>query len=293
MRLKSVVSRALRGFREELRLYVVAVTSLAVAFLCLGGALLAMENLAAIADRFGESGHVTVFLRDGIGEAETARLAAVLEGLREVRDVKVVSSEDARAELFERTDLGPELAELTPDLFPASLEVGLLAGVRVDAIEALAARIGALDGVSDVETYRGWFEHFSSLVAAGRIFALVAAVLVGFCVFAVVGNTIRLSIARRRREIEVMKLCGATHAFVRGPFILEGIVQSLAATLLAILALALVFFAMRAEIDAALSMFLGVKAVFLGPGLLSLLALAAVVIGAASSTLSLRRYLEV
>src|SRR5690606_7685560 len=116
-------------------------------------------------------------------------------------------------------------------------------GVSVAAIETLAARIGALEGVSDVESYRGWFERLASLLTAGRIFALVVAVLVGFCVFAVVGNTIRLSVARRRREIEVMKLCGATHSFVRGPFILEGIVQSVLASLLAIVALTIGFVA--------------------------------------------------
>ena len=46
-----------------------------------------------------------------------------------------------------------------------------------------------------------------------------------FCVVAVIGNTIRLAVARRRQEIEVMKLCGATNGFVRGPFVLEGMFQ--------------------------------------------------------------------
>jgi cell division transport system permease protein len=293
MSVRHVLTRAKRGFREEIRLYVVAVTSLAVAFLCLGAALLALQNLGAIADRWGESGHITVYLRDGLEPVEVARLSAVLEGLREVDHVRAITSAEAREEFLERSELGADLAELPPDVFPASIEVGLVPGVPVAAIEKLSARIGALEGVSDVESYRGWFERLASLLTAGRIGSIVVAVLVGFCVFAVVGNTIRLSVARRRREIEVMKLCGATNSFVRGPFILEGIVQGLVASLLSILVLSIAFLALRSDVDAALSMFLGTKSVFLGPGLVALLVLSGVSIGAASSTLSLRRYLEV
>lgn len=293
MSIDSLISRAMRGFREELRLYVVAVTSLAVAFLCLGAALLALQNLGAVAERWGKSGHITVYLRDGLEPAEITRLAAVLEGLREVDHVRVVSSEEARAEFLARTELGEDVAELGAEVFPASIEVGIVSGVTVEAIEKLAARIGALEGVSDVESYRGWFEQLASLLSAGKVGATVIAVLVGFCVFAVVGNTVRLSIARRRREIEVMKLCGATHGFVRGPFIVEGIVQGLLASALAVAALAAAFFALRAELNSAFSIFVGTEAVFLGPGLLALLVFSGAFIGATSSTLSLRRYLEI
>jgi cell division transport system permease protein len=293
MSFENILARTKRGFREEIRLYAVAVTSLAVAFLCLAAALLALQNLGAIAERWGESGHITVYLRDGIGPAEVTRLSAVLEGLREVDHVREITSAQAREEFFARSELGAELADLSPDVFPASIEVGLVPGVSVAAIEKLSARIGALEGVSDVESYRGWFERLASLLTAGRLFAAVVAVLVGFCVFAVVGNTIRLSVARRRREIEVMKLCGATNSFVRVPFILEGLVQGFVASLVAIVALTIGFLAMRAEMDAALTMFLGTQTVFLGPGLLALLLLAGASIGAASSTLSVRRYLEV
>jgi cell division transport system permease protein len=291
--LRGILARARRGFREEIRLYAVAVTSLAVAFLCLAAALLALQNLGAIADRWGESGHITVYLRDGITQSEVTRLSAVLEGLREVDHVRAISSAEAREEFLARSELGGDLTELPVDAFPASIEVGLVSGVPIDAIEKLAKRVGALEGVSDVESHRGWFERLSALLTAGKIGSIVVAALVGFCVFAVVGNTVRLSVARRRREIEVMKLCGATNAFVRGPFIVEGVVQSLSASLLAILVLTVAFFALRSDVDAALAMFLGTKAVFLGPGLLALVVLSGVFLGATSSALSLRRYLEV
>ena len=69
MDMKQLITRARRGLREEMRLYLVAVSSLAVAFLCLGGALLALTNLSAIAQAWGQSSRMTVYLRDG-AEAE-------------------------------------------------------------------------------------------------------------------------------------------------------------------------------------------------------------------------------
>ena len=64
MEVKSAITRARRGLREELRLYVVAVSSLAVAFLCLGATLLGVTNLDAAATRWGQSGRITLFLKD-------------------------------------------------------------------------------------------------------------------------------------------------------------------------------------------------------------------------------------
>ena len=74
--------------------------------------------------------------------------------------------------------------------------------------------------MSDVESYRSWFQKLDHLLWGARMLAVGLAVLVVFCVVAVIGNTIRLAVARRRQEIEVMKLCGATNGFVRGPFVL-------------------------------------------------------------------------
>src|SRR5690606_1845212 len=106
MSLRGVVARAKRGFREEIRLHLVAITSLVVAFLCLGAALLALQSRDAIAERFGESRRVTVYLSEGVDDAEAARLAAVLEGLREVASVRTVSSAEAREDFLSRSGVG-------------------------------------------------------------------------------------------------------------------------------------------------------------------------------------------
>src|SRR4030095_6324889 len=89
------------------------------------------------------------------------------------------------------------------------------------------------------------------------------AVLVAFCVFAVVGNTIRLAVASRSGEIEVMKLCGATDGVVRRPFVIEGTLQGLFAGVLSIVLLFISFSLFRSELNATLAAILGVRTYFL------------------------------
>ena len=82
MDVKNAITRARRGLREERRLYIVAVTSLAVAFICLGATLLGVTNLDAAATRWGQSGRITLFLKDDADPQDIAQLRVVLEGLR-------------------------------------------------------------------------------------------------------------------------------------------------------------------------------------------------------------------
>ncbi|MBX3245674.1 MAG: permease-like cell division protein FtsX [Myxococcales bacterium] len=293
MELKTLMSRAKRGLREELRLYLVAISSLSVAFLCVGGALLAVSNLSSIAERWGQSGRMTVFLRDGAQDGDVAQLRMVLESLPEVRDVEALSSAEARALFLAQSEVTADLAALPPEVFPASLEVTLRGGTDPARVEAIAGRVAQLRAVDDVETYRGFFDRLESLLAAGRGLAGMLALLVGLCVLAVIGNTIRLAVARRRDEIEVLKLCGATDSFVRGPFVVEGTFQGFASAVLAVLVLLLGFALLRGPLDQSISALTGTKAAFLEPWMLMALVLGGALIGAAGSALSLRRYLTV
>ncbi len=293
MNLQSTIRRAKRGFREEFRLYMVAVFSLTVAFLCLGGSMLAVANLNAIGERFGDTGRVTVYLKDDAAGEDISRLGAVLEGLPEVASVEYWKPAEARAHFLEETDLASELSSIPKDAFPASLEVTLRSGRNAPRTSHMVQRIREFRAVQDVERYDGFYRRVDSLVAAGRGIALAVCLLVGIGVLAVIGNTIRLAVARRRREIEVMKLCGATDRFVRDPFVLEGVFQGVASSLVAVAILALVFVLLREQVDSALSVLLGGKSVFLHPlSCLALLGLGAFT-GAIGSALSVRRYLAV
>lgn len=293
MSFKMALARAKRGLREERRLYIVAVTSLSVAFLCLASALLATANLNQAAERWGRSGRMTVYLEDGAQSQDIMQLQVVLEALPEVAGVAHLTAEQARETFLEQSEVTADFASLPANVFPASLEVDLAQGTTVQRVEALSQRVGQFRAVSDIETYRGWFDRLEGLVMAGRTVAFGLALLVGLCVVAVIGNTIRLAVARRRQEIEVMKLCGATDAFVRGPFVLEGTFQAVMAAGIALAVLTAGFLFLRDDVDGTIAALTGVRTVFLSPLVLASLLFGGAFVGAVGSAMSLRRYLAV
>ena len=293
MNFNMALSRARRALRDDLKLYLVAVSSLTVAFLCLAAALLAIGNLSHLADHLREGRRMTVYLVDGAERGEIAELRVLLTGLAEVQGVEVVTSEQARAMFLENTDLSGDLGELNAEVFPSSLELTLTPGADGARVEEMGSRIATLAAVDEVETYGTWFSQLESLLATGNGLAAGLALLVVICVLAVVGNTIRLSVANRREEVEVMKLCGATDSFVRGPFLVEGIAQGLCAAALSIVLLFGAFLAIRGQLDASLAALSGLDSRFLTPSVVFLVVLGGALAGAVGSALSLRRYLSV
>ncbi len=290
---KNAIVRARRGFRDDRRLYFVAISSLTVAFLCLGGALLTVANLGAIADRWSQSGRITIYLADEARPQDVAQLRMVLESLDEVGRVDEVTPAEARAQLLAEFESEDALRGLPANLLPGSLEVTLSSGTSRTRSAAIASRISQFRGVESVDTYRGFFVRLERLVGTGKGMAGAVAFLVAFCVLAVVGNTIRLSVARRQREIEVLKLCGATDAFVRRPLVVEGVMQAFAAAFAAVALLAVGFAALRPQIDATLATLVGTHCVFLSPVALVGLLVGGAAVGALGSFLSVRRYLLV
>lgn len=293
MELATILQRAQRGFRDDLRLHAVAVVSLIVAFLCLGTALLSVENLSRIAQRWSRSQHLTVYLNDEASPRDIAQLKAALDAVREVTKVEHISATRARELFAEQTNLTHGLEALPADAFPASLEIDLSVGADEAQAAKLAERIGAFAGVEEVETYRSFIGQFHTLLDAGLAGALLLAILVGVCVLAVISNTIRLAVANRRREIEVLKLCGATDGFVRTPFLVEGVLQAVAASTIAMVLLLFAYLATHNHIEATLTAMTGVSTVFLSPVSVFGVIFASAMVGALGSALSLRRYLQV
>lgn len=293
MDLKIAFARARRGVREDARLYIVAVSSLAVAFLCLGVALLAITNLAKMTEVWGQSGRMTVYLRDGARNEDISLLRDTLERLPEVRAVSMLTPADARQQFIAESHGATSLSAVPVDAFPASLEVELAANASSARLVEISSRISSFAPVEEVETYRTFFDRLHTLLTAGRSVAALLAFLVLICVFAVVGNTIRLAVAGRKEEIEVLKLCGATDGFVRGPFLVEGAMQGFAAALVALLLLFLGFALLRGQVDTTLSLLTGVRASFLHPLMALVLVAVGAVGGAMGSAISLRRYLAV
>src|SRR5690606_31254310 len=95
-------------------------------------------------------------------------------------------------------------------------------------------QLEALPAVESVETYSAWGQRLDRLLAGGVTVAGILLLVVLAAVVSVVGSTMRLALARRSREVDVLKMVGATDSYVRGPFVVEGAAQGALGALLAI-----------------------------------------------------------
>ena len=146
---------------------------------------------------------------------------------RAVASFELISKDEAVRrfrEYFRELETLPDMLGSNP--LPASFEVRL-APDRQDGetLRRLAAELAALPGVEDVDYDRLWIERLTAIIDLVRLLAVVVgAALVLAAVFTIF-NVIKLTVYGRQDEIGIMRLVGATHAYIRGPFLVEGILQ--------------------------------------------------------------------
>jgi len=256
--------RARRGMLREWRLHALSVFSLAVAFVCLGAALLVLTNLRSIEDRWAHAGRASIYLKDNAAAQDVESLKTALASVPIVTGVKYVSATAARAE-FGQKEAGPraELAALPVEAFPASIEIEVRADVTDAELTDVVSKLRQLPAVDDVETYQAWTERLARLIRGGVAAAALLALVVFASVLAVVGSTIRLALQRRRTEVEVLKLVGATDRFIKGPFLVEGMSQGALGATGAIVLLGALFLLVRGRLDAELATLVGIEPSFL------------------------------
>jgi cell division transport system permease protein len=205
-------------------------------FLC-GLFGVAAYNVRKAVERLEARVEIVAYLNDDAAPAAVQIAQREIGRYAEVAAVYYISREQALE--IARRDL-PEfravLNETGDNPLPASFEVRLKPGQRgVDAVKAVALRVATYPFVEDVRYGREWLDKVyvlrriagAATLILGLAFAIVAALIIGAAV--------RLAIFARRDEIAIMRLVGATDAFVRRPFLLEGFMTGILGALLAII----------------------------------------------------------
>jgi cell division transport system permease protein len=283
------LQRALRGGRHDWQLQLSSVFSVGVAFICLASALLIVANVQELRVRWAHQGRASVYLQPSAEPADIEAIMAALKNTPGVVQVDHVSSEAARKELLKSGD--EILAGLPPEAFPASLEVRVHDPGRSGALARMAEKLRLLPRVEAVETYEAWGERLGTLLGSALVGAAVLALVVLATVASVVSSTIRLSLQRRKLEVQVLKVVGATDDYVRRPFVIEGAAQGALGAAVALFVVVIVFLAGYARFDSEFLLLLGAPPSFL-PWYATLGMMAVgTALGAISAHLSVRKLL--
>jgi cell division transport system permease protein len=273
-----------------------AVATIAVS-LCLGGTfLLASRNLAGAVERWRSEARVVLYVQPATTEPALAALAAEMRRSPWVAAVEPVSAALARRRFEEAfPSLGGLVQGLGQEPLPASLEVALAGpgtpGKRRPRQAELAAWLASWrrrPEVSLVDDDREWLRQLETLIAILRTVGLaLGAVLLGAAVFTI-ASVIRLTAYLHREEIATMRLVGATEFFIRGPFYVEGLLQGLLGSGLALAGLLAAYRAAHAR--AGSSIFAALLATdFLTARQLACLVLVGAAAGLLGAVASLRR----
>ena len=202
-------------------LMTVAVIGIALALPA--GLHLLLENARLMSGGWDGSTQVSLFLRREVPEAESARLASTLRERPEIAETTLIPRAEALAEFRTLSGFGGALDALDENPLPDVIVVRPAPGhAAPKAVEALVAELRVVPGVEHARLDMQWVKRLYALMEIVRRGVEVVALLLGLAVLLVVGNTIRLDIQNRRREIEVAKLIGATDAFIRRPFLYSG-----------------------------------------------------------------------
>ena len=257
--------------------------TIAAGLFVLGFFLLVNANLQRLVARWSDTAELAVYLRDDATTEQGEAIGDVLTKSGLAESVQRLSKEDARRE-FSRTfpDLAGSAGALERNPFPASFEVRLNARAQAApaAIDNLVSAVTVMGGVADVRYDRRWLARLASVIRVIRGAALLIVTLLALASALTVASVVRLAAAARSDEIEIMQLVGAPVAYIRGPFIAEGLLQGGFGALVAVLLLLGAFAAIRPSVAPALPDILGLTGVaFVPVELLVLLVVGGMLLG--------------
>lgn len=231
--MRYALREALLAFRRAPLLAALGVATIAFSLFSLGLFGLVALNIRDALARVEERVEVRAFFADSTPPPAVTAAAAAVRAYPEVAAVDVVSSAEALARA--RRELGEFRDVFDAAVLPPSLEVRLRPGRRdADDAARVAERARRLAGVDDVRYGEEWVQKFTAVRAMAVAAGMALGAAFALAAFIIVGATIRMAVLARSREIQLMRLVGATDAFIRLPFLLEGLIAGLLGGVLAL-----------------------------------------------------------
>ncbi len=208
---------------------------LGIALALPGGLQVILKNSNMLSEGWDGASRFSLYLKQSVSDQAAESLGNRLSARSDVAEVELISRKQALEEFQSSSGLGDALEQLEENPLPVVLEILPSAAYSTpEASEGMLKEFRALPEVELAQLDMQWVKRLYYLLdlADRAVFAL--SLLLGLAVLLIVGNTIRLAIQNRREEIEIIKLIGATNAFIRRPFLYTGLWYGIGGGLFAI-----------------------------------------------------------
>jgi cell division transport system permease protein len=297
-RLTFFLGEAYRALRRNAAPSIAAVVTIAVTVLLVGVLVPVLEASGSKTNDVRDQLELKVFLFNDATQGEINSLEDRIAGIPHVDGVEYVSPAQALKILEQRLEDKSLLDELNSNPLPPAFNVKL---DDPDNLESVQAALSPPDStgkpqpisaaIDDIVTGEQT-QAIRSVTGAVKILLLAIAVLLGIASLFLIGNTIRLSIYARRREVEVMQLVGATNWFIRWPFVIEGIVVGMVGAGIAVGIMIVAKAIIVDPLSDDLTLIDNFDTIAFGP-LVASLVIGAMALSALGSGVTLRRFLRI
>lgn len=287
------------GFRNVFKNKKSTISAITVMLLCMiifGVFFILGENINHIMNTVEEAQGIQVYFKIGTEDARMQEVGEKIKNIDGVNRVEFVSKEDGFNEMKSNKEYASALEGMESDFFEDSYRVTLS---KLELNKQIQEQIEAIMG-NDLSDMRSSDETIATIMKIGngiRVFTFVLLLILILFAIVIISNTIKLTVHARRKEISIMKYVGATNSFIRGPFIVEGILIGLISALVAILIIGFIYNGMIPSLEQSeavkkleitfvtfADMFRLLIIVYLVLG---------IGIGVTGSSISMRKYLEV
>jgi len=285
------------GFRNTMKnkKSTFAALSIMIATMIIFGCFFAIiENIDSFLTELEHSQAIQVFMDIDISEEEVNKIGKDIQALDGVNSVQFVSEEDAINIMKDWFENNEELLEGVEGIFPLSYIVNFS---DLSMSEQVQEKILDMDGIDSIQNKN---ETTNTLLSLGNAIRIVSLIILAFLIVVslfIISNTIKLTVHARRKEISIMKYVGATNAFIRWPFVVEGIIIGVVAAGISLLVIGLLYNWIATQLMASvLIQKLGIILVNFSDMftlLVGVYAILGIGMGVIGSMISMKKYLEV
>jgi len=234
-RLSYILRETLASFRRNMTLTVAAIITAAVSLLIFGLTLFMQHGFDNLVSKWQDGAEMIMYFNQPLSADQQAEIEAALNGQPQAIDRFEYCDPDCAYALAQKLFAGDPttLARLSPESIPVLYKIFPTDNTTVDDLKNLQASLSGLPQLRQFETNEGTFDVISKLKGFVGLYTVILSIALLIAAVLLIWNTIRTAMFARRREIEVMKLVGATDWFIRIPFMLEGLFQGLLGALAA------------------------------------------------------------
>ena len=255
------------------------------------------ENINFVLEQVQRSQGMEVFILNDATQEQIVELGNKIRALDGVNTVKFKTKEQALETMKQDMKEYKELLagyEGENNIFPASYVVTL---TDLTLTEEVEGKIATMEGVKRITSSNDTISTLIKIANGIKIAIAIIFIVLLFIAITIISNTIRLTVYARRKEISIMKYVGATNSFIRWPFVIEGMIIGLIASLLTLGLVAVLYDVMIAKIEASMILQqMGItllQFVELVESIAIVYVVLGIFVGMVGSSISMRKYLEV